>query len=354
MAEDVNKTTIPTLRQISQKAGVALSTVSLALRGHPNVSQETAVHVRAIAERMGWKANPMVSAWLAHVRQGKDAARHSTLAYLVNYAQGIDRLFHDPNFYIPRTYMNGARTRANQRGYSLEVLDYRELGEHRVGSILYNQNIQGVVLAPLDSDFCGYNLNWDAFALGTIAYSLVVPPVDRVANHHFHTVSLCMQNLYARGYRRIGLAMSEGTNLRSGDMFLGAYLSNLYRMEKLRKLKPFFPSKEAFNIDNFSGWIQQQKPDVVMALYSDVPRWLNELGYSIPDEIGYAHLDLPSEGEVYLPFAGINQQPEQIGATTIDLVAAKIDRNERGIPASPQVSLVDSLWVDGPSLKQRV
>ncbi len=351
MSDEVQDESPPTLRQIAEKAGVSLSTVSLVLRGRPHTSETMNQRVREVAERMGWKPNPMVSAWLSHVRRGQHTSHYATLAYMVNYEGGVDALLNDPKRFILRAYWNGARTRAASRGYHLEAFDYRALGARRVNSILYNRNIQGVVLAPLDQDFSGFELNWEAFALGTIAYSLSEPQIHRAANHHFHTVTLCMENLYARGYRRMGLAIPRSSNARSGGLFLGAYLATIHECQGVEAIKPFIPDPPSFTRRHFEIWLKEQKPDVVMALHTLVPQWLGELGYSLPGDIGYAHLDLPTREEMHLPYAGIDQQPERIGAAVIDLVTAQIDRNERGIPDSPKISLVESRWVDGNSIR---
>lgn len=350
MSEDLNPSPHPTLRQIAKEAGVALSTVSAALRGRPGASQETSRHVQEIAERMGWRPNPLVSAWLTHVRQGRPASWSGSLAYLVNDVDGLSALFQDPKRFIHRAYWKGAKERAARRGYTLEAFDYRQFGGKRISSILRSRNIQGVVLAPLGNLSLEFAFDWDRFALGTIAYSHVKPEVHRAANHHFHTVDLCLEHLYVRGYRRVGMAMRRESIMRSGGMFLGAYLAGVYKYPEMQRLEPFIPEESGFHRDGFHFWLQQEKPDVVISVQTIVPQWLKELGYRFPEELGYVHLDLPPKEELALDYAGVDQQPERIGAAVIDLVTAQIDRNERGIPESPKVSLVESRWVEGNSI----
>jgi hypothetical protein len=53
------------------------------------------------------------------------------------------------------------------------------------------------------------------------------------------------------------------------------------------------------------------------------------------------------------PIAGIEERPEEIGATALELLAAMIQRGEKGVPAVPKVTMVEGRWIDGPSVKGR-
>jgi LacI family transcriptional regulator len=55
-------------RDIARVAGVNQSSVSRALRGDPNVSLKTQERIARIAEEMGYRPNPFVSAFTAQVR----------------------------------------------------------------------------------------------------------------------------------------------------------------------------------------------------------------------------------------------------------------------------------------------
>jgi hypothetical protein len=50
--------------------------------------------------------------------------------------------------------------------------------------------------------------------------------------------------------------------------------------------------------------------------------------------------------------AGIDQRPESIGSAAIDLLIAQVRRGERGIPGIPVTSMVEGLWVNGPSVRR--
>jgi LacI family transcriptional regulator len=49
-------------------------------------------------------------------------------------------------------------------------------------------------------------------------------------------------------------------------------------------------------------------------------------------------------------FAGLQQNQHLIGAWAVELLAARIANRDLGIPAIPRIEMVESQWIDGPSL----
>jgi LacI family transcriptional regulator len=96
-------------------------------------------------------------------------------------------------------------------------------------------------------------------------------------------------------------------------------------------------------------WLKKHKPDALLTSLNSVPAMIKELGYNIPKDIAVAGTtiyDVPVD-------AGINQNPEAIGRTAVEMLVAQIHRNERGVPEAPSRTLVESLWQDGKSLPVR-
>ena len=72
------------------------------------------------------------------------------------------------------------------------------------------------------------------------------------------------------------------------------------------------------------------------------------------DDVAFALLDwLPDKmgGDAY---AGIDQRFESIGAATVDLVAGRLNRNERGLSNEPHVLKVAGQWIDGASFPPKI
>src|SRR5690606_37413348 len=77
------------------------------------------------------------------------------------------------------------------------------------------------------------------------------------------------------------------------------------------------------------------------------PTWLATAGYTVPDDIAFACLDLTDDSGAT---AGIYQDAAAIGASTVDLVAGQLLRHERGLPAIPKTSVIDGRWVNGATM----
>src|SRR6185312_16192999 len=105
-----------TLQEVADRAGVHRSTVSLALRDHPRISESVRRKIQSLAQQLGYRINPLVSALMQSRRSGR-AVKHLTLAYVTNYPTryGWRPEHHDRPDLFP-----GAADRARDFGYRLE------------------------------------------------------------------------------------------------------------------------------------------------------------------------------------------------------------------------------------------
>jgi DNA-binding LacI/PurR family transcriptional regulator len=93
-------------------------------------------------------------------------------------------------------------------------------------------------------------------------------------------------------------------------------------------------------------WLARHKPDAILTSSTVVPRILEDLGVRVPQDVALAGTtiyDLPIS-------AGLNQHPEEIGRVAVELLVSMINAYDRGTPRVPRRVLIDSEWVDGPSL----
>src|ERR1700722_16767953 len=105
-----------TMAEVARSAGVHVTTVSLALRNHPRLPEETRGRIQRIAERLGYRPDPVLRALVAY--RGRLAGRRSmpTLAYITNWNTrwGWRKVTAHPDFH------GGAERMAGQLGYKLE------------------------------------------------------------------------------------------------------------------------------------------------------------------------------------------------------------------------------------------
>lgn len=330
------------MKEVAAAAGVSAATVSRSLGMDPQIPAETRTRIQKIATKLGYRPDPLLSAF-ARRRRGKSTGSEvTTLAYVTNFPTS-DEWRTNP-FYSPM--FEGANDHALRNGYKLEHFWLREPGMtgERLSRILYSRGIAGIFIAPTPVARSRLNLDWPRFSCVTIGYSLLRPDLHRVTPHHFHALLNADRKLRRLGYTRIGFCIYEGTSGRVDDLWLaGALLTQ--RRHPDSPLKVFLFTDDTLN--RIANWALSERLEVVLSDNSQALEELRRAGIRAPGDIDFATLNwVKSETEI----AGINQRPAAIGAAAVDLIVAQIRRNERGIPEIPVTSMVEGAWVNGPSL----
>lgn len=334
-----------TMTDVAIKAGVSAATVSRALGTDPQIPARTRERIKKIAAKLGYVPDPLLSAF-ARQRRGKSAGSEiTTIAYLTNFATS-DEWRQNP-FYAP--LFRGAADQAGRNGYKLEHFWLREPGMsgERLSRILHNRGIGAVCVAPMPAARSRLSLDWPRFSCVTMGYSLLRPDLHRATPHHFHAILTAARKLWKLGYSRIGFCLYEGTSSRVDDLWLaGALLTQHHH--PATPLKVFLFSDETLH--KIPDWTVREKIEVVVSDNQHVLHELRNQGIRAPGDVDFATLNwIQNEPEI----AGVNQRPDSIGATAIDLVIAQLRRGERGIPGIPVTSMVEGIWIDGPSVRKK-
>lgn len=333
-----------TMQMIADKAGVSRMAVSLALRNSPKISPATRKRIREIAEELGYRPNPLVSALMTQLRDVRRVPRPTTLAYLTTYptADGWRR----PGPFVE--FFEGAKVRAEALGYTLEEWWAAQPGmsEQRLSDILFNRNIHGLLVAPLPPGSSALHLEWTKFAAATIGFSLVEPAIPRASNDQYQSITVALQELSALGYKRIGLAITDEEDVRVQRKWSAGFLVHQQSLPAKQRV-PSLRSDSSF-ASAFTEWFRKNEPDAILSQEPRCIEYLGRLGIQVPRDVGFAHLAL-TDSDTGL--AGIHQNGRLVGASMIDLVDAQLRRNERGVPSVPKTVLVQGRWVPGPTVR---
>jgi LacI family transcriptional regulator len=245
-------------------------------------------------------------------------------------------------------FFDGAKARAEALGYTLEEWWARKpgLSEERFGEILFNRNIHGLLVAPLPAGGSTLCLNWTRFAVATIAFSLASPQIHRASNDQYHSILTAIEQLRARGYRRIGLAITEEQDVRVQQKWSAGYLVYQQSLEQAERV-PHLLAIDSFP-RAFTQWYEEQQPDAILTQEERCPEYLQQLSVRVPEDVGVAHLALTESDS---GFAGINQNGRLVGSSAIDLIDAQLRRNERGLPIAPKTVLIQGRWIEGPTVR---
>jgi LacI family transcriptional regulator len=323
---------------VARAAGVDRSTVSLALAGSPKLPAATRARVRAVAERLGYRHDPMLQA-LAAYRQGRrPPAFRSKLAFVCAWPDEVSI----PAFV--RQCEVGAARRAARLGYRLErfVVGTDAAQQLRWARRAFQQGVQGLVVAPLPDGVHAVAWDWERFSAVRLAYTLREPELNFASPAHDWAFTEAWKHLRARGCARIGYVQHAITEDRLGDVWMGAFLKCCWRHGGGVEPPLLYGS---FDGDAFRKWRRRVRPDGIVCSYgARIVEWLRDDGLRVPEDVRVAVPDrppAPSEPP------GIDQDLDLVGEAAVDLLHGMILHGERGVPAAPRGVLVRGHWVDG-------
>jgi DNA-binding LacI/PurR family transcriptional regulator len=330
-----------TQADVARAAGVTGSAVSLALRNHPRIAVETRKRIVKIAAELGYIPDPMLSALTARRWADGPTSFQGTLAWLVRTTADFDWRTACPEFF------KGANAGATQLGFRLEAFEVgnNKASAHRLGRTLRARNIPGVVVCPRPQPESELDFPWEDFSAVAIGTTLQRPELHTVEAARFRATARVMQQLRARGYRRIGLILGVRHNQRTAHDYLGGYLGE----QQVTGCPPLVwlmdskwdPARE------IRSWLAEIKPDAILS-----GDWMLEalerVGVRVPDQLGVAW---PGLVDPRGKLAGVVENLELIGRTAVELLVGQIHRRERGVPESPHRVSIDGYWHEGLSLR---
>ncbi len=331
-----------TLADVAEAAGVARSTVSKALRGYRSIPESTRARILETAERLGYRPNPMVSALMAQLhtkrrRQDMSPVLAVVHAWEVSWSKS-------PKY---RDFARGARERCERLGFQMEEFSLRDddLKPQDLSRIFQTRGIQGVLFAQAPDDFRQLPLDISHWSCATLGPSLERPKVHRAGPDHYMAMRLAMKQAIARGYRRLGFAVSAVSDKRLHGIWRSAFLG---RHEDEFPERPPIPVHRNVddNFSTFREWFLTHEPELIIHHALPVTKWLSALDRGIPGDVATLQIGIAANDTTE---AGIDLNVARVGAEAVNLVVNQIHQNQRGEAASPLTLLVEPAWHEGPS-----
>ncbi|MBL9192655.1 MAG: LacI family DNA-binding transcriptional regulator [Opitutaceae bacterium] len=339
------------LRAIAQAAGVSAMTVSRVLRGFPNVSPATRRRVQDAAERVDYAPDPHLARLMSRIRSYRGRRAAAVIALVRDDIPGDELLDHAYQYVA----LDDLRTRAARHGYQVEEfkLDRTRMSAARLAQILETRGIEGLIVSPQSSHSIGSEIDYSRFAAVTLGYGLTHPMLHRASTHMNRGIQQATAELSARGYNRIGLAITQWVDTRSDHAYQGAMLTYQRQIPPRHRVPLLlFPENDLVNeYEVFRRWFLRHRPDVVISFDSYVPEWLTKrMGRRIPEDVGLVVHDW---AERHRNYAGIHHRRADVAAAAVDMLATLLMHNERGVPDLPRQTLTPPAWIDGPSIGPR-
>lgn len=334
----------PSLRKIAEISGFGLSTVSRALRGLARVDAQTREKILETARQLGYVRDPALSSAMSFARRLEKPVFREVLGFLSQSSP--------PNFdnadWLKRLY-RGVEERASHLGYGVQCLTIPPASKQRaMQRQLLARGIRGILLTPvIDWMLVNLDFDWNLFSameLGHVLKDAILPCVERDCIEDYH---MMFERLYARGYRRIGLAVSYEDDQRRKGRIIAPYLLFQSQHPDIPALKPL-EHMSSCTPEGLSHWMKKVRPDVIITNGAGPLSWVRKQGFRVPEDVGVCRIDCMKNSEE----AGLCARYEEMGLTAVNLLAGKLERDEIGLLNSPLVISIPNDWKEGGTLKK--
>lgn len=342
-----------TLADIAQRAGVHVTTVSLAMRQHPKIPTGTRNRICRLAAEMGYRPDPILQALTAY-RSRTMPRKPPTLAYLSDQPQQVGTAATSTAIWFA-----GAKTRAFDLGFNLEHVRTRNPAAHDLHVIdtLLARRIGGLIIADVASLELESRPDWTHLSAVKIGHAPARPPVHRVMSDDYAIIRMAMARAIAAGYRRIGLVMPQSWKDQAENRWVAGYLvaqANLALADRIPALlfpdSAHLPDESAVPPELLARWFRTSRPDVIISKASFIRAALTGLGLRVPRDVAFIDLFLEdTSGRT----AGVRHNHAEVGAFAVETLAGMIERKGFGVPSSAATTFIAGVWCDGVSCPPR-
>jgi DNA-binding LacI/PurR family transcriptional regulator len=314
-----------TVKDIARAANVSLSTVSYALRNHPRIPASTCARIQAIAENLGYRRNPHISALMAVIGQGRKIRTVENLALI--WPHGLRQHTKTTEFCVE--IVSAVTARARALGFRLEQFWMEEdnLSGARLSTILLTRNIRGLIFAPALHGFSlEPGLTWDRFVTVVLGHAQWKPEMHRCMSNHYNAVRVCLDQLAAMGAKKPAAIFSSEINHRTDFAQEAAFLTHHPQPAKARKLIFF---EDGRSMDKIFEWLQATKADSVIFGTNRIYDSCMEFDKTTLGRLQLVTLNWESSHPM-LP--GIRFRHDLIAESAVDLLVSQLHINDAGVP----------------------
>lgn len=338
-----------TMADVAKAAGVHQSTVSRALKNDRRLSKETCRQIQAIARKLGYKPNPLVSALIAERHKNRSSGYGSVVAFLTSGRTRAEWYNMSPQG--ARSY-HAVESHLAARGYTLENFWLKEPGmtPQRMRNILIHRGIRGIVVCPLSSDAYTLDFDFSDFAAVALGNTLQDPKLDHVSVDYSQIMRETLQHFQACGCQRIGFLTTPLRDMRTGHLSMGVFLAER-RKSPDTFLDPLL-FDEIHDSHKVTQWVRTHTPKIlIISTRGELHRvqsWLKADSYRIPEDLSLFCIDAYPEPES--SESGMIQDLDSQGAAVAELLAGRIEHGVFGLPRQPKIVLVSGIWKKGETL----
>ena len=339
-----------TLKDIARTANLSVAAVSMALRNHPSLPQHTIERVKRIAEELGYRPDPVLSALSAHRARMKHQSNVSVIAFITNWSTR-DGWLESPG---ARQLFTHASAQADRLGYDLQPFWARQHGgfSPRLSQVLQARGIRSVILAPAENEAETNDMDWTPFTV----VSLEPPALDARLPHaglsHYNNVLRCWHELSDRGITRVGFISRGDSPEFTQGQGLAAHAYQQSRCCPPHDRIPDLNLSKDTPADQLRTWLQTHRPVAVISS-EPIHHLLPKTSLlKPPDQFSYVSLNVLSEEAADV--SGIDPGMDRLGETVVETLNQLQQRGLTGQNISPVGTQITGIWRDGSTLVEPV
>lgn len=333
------------MADIARLAGVHQTTVSLALRDHPAISEKTRARIHELARTLGYAPDPALDAFNFYRLAHQPLRSAPAIAFVTDLGSGDWK-----ESTSRRELFSGAKAAAEKMGFVFERfhIGAQELSPLRLESILRSRNIECAIFASLTLQTEDLPLDWSRICALKVESFHVHPALDIISPNHRQAGRLAFSQLWSLGYRRIGLLLSSEEERRLAELPRIGYLTEC----DLRAAIDDIPVLYVGGPDDpqIEPWLAEYRVDAVM---SDSGRTLTALHRrlaSAKHRTAFAALDTsdcPPE------IAGVKLNHAAVGNAAVELLEIRRYTHQHGLPRKMGMTFLPISWRGGASAPPR-
>lgn len=343
-----------TMRDIARRVGVSAYTVSLAMRGSGEISQATRDRVLEVAQELGYRQDPLLSAAMARMRKTDDRAQQGALGLVISGTRQM--MDASPKY---KALLRGARGQASHYGFALDLMlpdeEYRGK-RRRMAAIIRERGLPGVILCAVETTF-------EAFDQGEAPIDTLLSDLPMVlvgflsgsSHPHWHLgqdwlweMTEVVRRAVERGYERPGLIWSSTKPGLLQEHVEGGFTNIVRELLGTSRGVPAHLADRQFS--GLREWLEKYRPDCVICDDRAAYDALVELDWRIPEEIGFVSMNAHP---AYPDHTCMMANWEEIGRLAVSTVMASMQRQAVGLPSLPGRMLLRGDWCEGNTLPKR-
>lgn len=309
------------MREVADEAGVAMSSVSRVLSGHPDVSPEMRERVLAAVERIGYQPNMLA----------QSLRRQETLS--------VGFVVRDISNPLMSEIVKAAETRLREAGYSMLLTNSEsdpELDEAHI-RLFEQRRVDGLILSLTSETHEGTNRLLAQLDIPCVIVDRDLPPsvhVSRVLYDHQVGVRAAVSHLLDLGHRDVGLIM--GAPVRPSRERRAA----LEAEWAARGLPPTYRIVDAGEFDPehaeraMAELLDAPVPPtaVIVGANQMIPGALHAIGargLELPRDLSVVSCDDIVVTEFYRPpIAVVSRDNHEVGRMAAELLLGRLQRND--------------------------